>query len=159
MYNIGKYQDDDFERFESLTSMMLKAFKYAFEKDPKVMIRSFLLSVDEVKDEETSETLVYYVQLYLRYMEQLNPDITEEDIEAEIINLDGKGAVTMGMFEKREEKGIHKGLQIGIELGKGEAAMKFAENLLRDGSEVSFIVKMTGLSKEEVEQLKEKLNN
>lgn len=155
LYNIGKYEADDFERFESLTSMMLKAFKYAFEKDPKVMIRSFLLSVDEVKDEETSETLAYYVQLYLRYIEQINPDITEKDIEAEIINLDGKGAVTMGMLEKREEKGLQKGL----ELGKQEAAMKIAENLIRDDSEVSLIVKVTGLSQEEVEKLKEKLNN
>src|SRR5699024_7549115 len=38
-FNIGKYEKNDFERLDKLTSMMLKAFKYAFEEDLEVELR------------------------------------------------------------------------------------------------------------------------
>ena len=158
-FNIAKYEEDDFERYRSLTSMMLKAFKYAFEKDSKIIIRTFLLSIEEIKSEEDMETIYYFAQLYLKYIEQIEPNITEEDIEEEIKKLDGKGAVTVSILQRREEKGRQEGRQEGIELGKKEEAIKIAENLLRNGSEVAFIVKVTDLSITEVEKLKEKLNN
>lgn len=38
----------------------------------------------EVEKEESSETIIYYGQIYLRYIELTNRDIREEDIQNEI---------------------------------------------------------------------------
>ena len=107
-FNIGEYRENDFEKLNKLTVMMLKAFKYAFEEDLEVVLRNFLLALEEVKNEEPLETLIYYGEIYLKYIELTNKDITEEDIKKEIRKLDGKGAVTMSILEKESFLGLKK---------------------------------------------------
>ena len=131
--------------------MMLKAFKYAFEEDLEVVLQNFLLALEEVKDEEPMDILIYYGEIYLKYIELTNNDIEEEYIEEQIKKLNGKGAVTMSILQKRERLGIEK----GIEKGRQEEKIKIAKNLLNEGVEIALVAKSTGLSKTEVEKLKE----
>src|SRR5699024_10642305 len=106
----------------------LNAFKYAFEEDLEVVLRNFLLSLEEVKNEEPIDILIYYGEIYLKYIELTNSDITEEDIIKGIEKLDGKGAVTMSILQKREEigrrEGIQKGRQEEIQKGRQEGIQK-----------------------------------
>lgn len=149
-FNIGEYEERDFEKLTKLTAMMLKAFKYAFEEDLEIVLRTYLLALEEVKKEEPLETLIYYGEIYLKYIELTNRDIKEEDIKEQIKKLEGKGAITMNILEKREEKGRLEG-----EINK---AKEIAKNLLKEGTEIALVVKATGLSKSEVEELKKFIN-
>ncbi|MBU5426765.1 Rpn family recombination-promoting nuclease/putative transposase [Tissierella pigra] len=166
-FNIGEYKENDFQKLTRLTAMMLKAFKYSFEEDLEVVLENFLLALDEVQKEESLETIIYYGEIYLRYIELTNSDATEEDIKEEIRRLDGKGAVTMSILERREllgmEKGLQEGMQKGLLEGRQEGMQKrnieIAKNLLKEGVEIALVVKATGLSKSEVEELKEQLDN
>ncbi len=158
-FNIGEYKEKDFEKLTGLTAMMLKAFKYAFEEDIEVVLKNFLLALEEVKKEESIETLIYYGEIYLKYIEQTNHDITEERLKEEIRKLDGKGAITMSILQKREEKGMQKGMRRGMQEGRKEGVQKVARNLLKEGVEIALVAKCTGLSESEVEKLKEELNN
>ncbi len=110
---------------------------------------------EEVKKEESIETLTYYGEIYLKYIEQTNHDITEERLKEEIKKLDGKGAITMSILQKREEKGMRRGMQ----KGRQEGVQKVAKNLLKEGVEIALVAKCTGFSESEVEKLKEELNN
>ncbi len=166
-YNIGEYKERDFAKLTGLTAMMLKAFKYAFEEDLEIVLRNFLLALEEVKNEEPLETLIYYGEIYLKYIELTNSEISEEDIKEQIKKLDGKGTVTMSILQKREEIGMQKGIeqgmrqgmQRGMQQGMQKRNIEIARNLLMEGVGISLVVKSTGLSKTEVEKLKEEIEN
>ncbi|SMB96732.1 Putative transposase, YhgA-like, partial [Desulfonispora thiosulfatigenes DSM 11270] len=108
LINIKEYEENDFEKYTKLTAMMLKAFKYAFEENLEVVLRVFLLAIKEAEKEESLDTLIYYGEIYLKYIELTNSQLKEEDIREEIRKLDGKGDVTMGILEQIEERGIKK---------------------------------------------------
>ena len=61
-----------------------------------------------------------------------------------------------------ERKGIEKGIQLGrtegIQLGEAKGIASTARNLLRMGLEVSKISEATGLSLDEIEALRGRLN-
>lgn len=157
LINMGKSGRIDFKKFNKLTALMLTAFRDAFEKDLKTVLREFLLAVEEAEKEEGEEAIRYYVEIYIRYIENIHRDLTEEDIEGEIEKLGGKGAVTMSILQKREEKGKQEGKREGKREGRQEGIKEIAKNLLKEGIEIAFVAKTTGLSKSEVEKLKEEI--
>ncbi|RDD34741.1 Transposase [Wolbachia endosymbiont of Cylisticus convexus] len=59
-------------------------------------------------------------------------------------------------FDEGLRVGEERGIQIGHEKGKIEGKIEVAKNLLKAGSSVDLIAESTGLSKAEIEQLKEK---
>ena len=60
-------------------------------------------------------------------------------------------------MEKGKEEGIEigmeKGKEEGIEIGKEEEKIKTAENMKKEQINTSIIVKITGLSPEDIEKL------
>ena len=55
-----------------------------------------------------------------------------------------------------KEDGYNNGYNDGKELGAKENTIEIAKKMLKENVDVDFIVKMTGLSKEELEKLKDK---
>ncbi|SMB80657.1 hypothetical protein SAMN00017405_1971 [Desulfonispora thiosulfatigenes DSM 11270] len=102
--NLKEYEENDFEKYTKLTAMMLKAFKYAFEENLEVVLRVFLLALEEAKKEVELDTLIYYGEIYLKYIELTNSEIKEADIKEEIKSLDGKGDLIMSILEQREKR-------------------------------------------------------
>ena len=65
----------------------------------------------------------------------------------------------MGILQKREERGRREGRQEGRREGILEEKQEIAKNLMKEGTEIALIVKVTGLSKSQVEKLKLELDN
>lgn len=82
-----------------------------------------------------------YLTLNDQEEEQLMEEIKELDNAEEIFELSNSW----------ERKGMEK----GIEKGKMEERQNIAKELLKQGSPVEFVAKVTHLSKEQVEELKE----
>ena len=66
------------------------------------------------------------------------------------------------MYEKAriksaEKKGIQKGMQRGIQKGRREEKLQVAKQMLDDGLNISIIMKYTGLSMEEIEEIRQRL--
>jgi predicted transposase/invertase (TIGR01784 family) len=63
------------------------------------------------------------------------------------------------MFEMLVDYDVQKvkteGIKIGEQKGKLEGKLEVARNLLKDGIDISFIIKTTGLPEDEVKKLKE----
>ena len=57
-------------------------------------------------------------------------------------------------WEEAEKKGMEKGMERGMEKGMELASIKFARQMLLDNEDMNKIIKYTGLSKEEIENLK-----
>ena len=68
----------------------------------------------------------------------------------------------MTIAQQIEQKGIEKGIEQGIELGeqrgieKGEreATLKIARTMLQNGLDRNTIMKMTGLSEDDLDQIR-----
>lgn len=151
--NIQQYKENDFEKLNALTAMMLTALKDAFGKDKSTIVRNFIIAVEKVEKEETKETLLYYMKIYLEYIALAKKEISKEDLETEIRKLDGKGAVTMNLLQKTREEGLQEGLQKGLQKGK----LELAKSLLKDNMEIALVAKYTGLSTSELEKIKKTL--
>ena len=57
------------------------------------------------------------------------------------------------IYSKGVDDGIEQGIKTGIEEGAKEEKIQIAKNMLKEKVSIEFIIKVTGLSKEEVEQL------
>ena len=57
-------------------------------------------------------------------------------------------------LEEAREQGIEKGIEQGIEKGIEQEKIEIVKNMLKDEVDISVISKYTGLSKEEIERLK-----
>ncbi|WP_067934492.1 transposase [Alicyclobacillus kakegawensis] len=56
------------------------------------------------------------------------------------------------------EKGRKEGLQEGVQKGEHLKAVQVAQKMFRKGASVDDVVEITGLSKEEAEQIRRNLN-
>ena len=90
--------------------------------------------------------------LYKLYCMERNTEIDEARIKGKE---DGK---KIGELIGRKE-GIELGKQEGIELGKQEKAIDIAKNLLSKNIDISIVIQTTGLSKEEIIELKKSYTN
>lgn len=75
----------------------------------------------------------------------------------ELHRLDREDAIKEGREEGREE-GRQEGRQEGIEQGTSQAKHQIAKNLLAEGLDINVISKTTGLSLEELSNLKESIS-
>ena len=88
----------------------------------------------------------------------INDQITNEEVAREEGHQKGiEKGIEKGIqkgIEKGIEKGIQKGIQKGIEKGIQKGREETALNMIKDNFNIEIISKYTGLSKVEIEQLK-----
>ncbi len=64
----------------------------------------------------------------------------------------------MTIAQQLEQKGIEKGIQLGeqrgIEKGEREATLKIARTMLQNGIDRNTVMKMTGLSEDDLAQIR-----
>ncbi|OCJ30474.1 MULTISPECIES: Rpn family recombination-promoting nuclease/putative transposase [Serratia] len=60
----------------------------------------------------------------------------------------------MTIAEYLEQKGREEGLQEGLKQGKREAFMEIARSMLVNGFESAMVIQLTGLSEEELAQIR-----
>ena len=77
-------------------------------------------------------------------------ELLREQMEAEDKFRQDHEASLLTRYQEGEEKGLEKGREEGREEGREKVAL----NLLKEGAEPAFICKVTGLSEEELNQLK-----
>ena len=59
------------------------------------------------------------------------------------------------IYDKGLDDGIEKGIQKGKEKGAREKQIEIAKSMLKENMDIEIIIKITGLTKEEIEKLKE----
>ncbi len=87
----------------------------------------------------------------------MNPRELEDYDKACMAVADARGAIELAMEEGRKEGesiGMEKGEKIGMEKGGKAEREKIAKNMLQSGMDTAQICQLTGLSKEEIENLR-----
>jgi len=145
-----------------LSALLL--MKSAYNNDIESIERVFDIWRDTgIIDKETIITFLYYIVSTKEIKEkELIKIIEENKIGGEDImptlarkwyEEGREEGINVG-FKEGIEKGIERGIEKGIERGEYERAKKDAKNLLMMGVEMDIIVKATGLSEREVEEIK-----
>jgi len=90
-----------------------------------------------------------------REVEQILKESNPQEVVQMILNLE----VTLDEMQQQAKlEGKKEGIEVGKKEGKLEEKRNVARLALREGADEDFITKITGLTKEEIQKLKEELN-
>ncbi|WP_371222736.1 Rpn family recombination-promoting nuclease/putative transposase [Orientia tsutsugamushi] len=148
--------------------MLEYMLKHIHQRDMLKLWEEFLIKFKHVLILDKEKGYVY-LRSFLWYtdtklLESQQPEL--EQVLAKYLSEEEKGNIMRTIAEKYidegraegieigETKGIAKGIAEGIEIGEVKAKQELARNLLKAGFSVEFISENTGLSKEEVINLK-----
>ncbi|WP_342637567.1 Rpn family recombination-promoting nuclease/putative transposase [Orientia tsutsugamushi] len=148
--------------------MLEYMLKHIHQRDMLKLWEEFLIKFKHVLILDKEKGYVY-LRSFLWYtdtklLESQQPEL--EQVLAKYLSEEEKGNIMRTIAEKYidegraegieigETKGIAKGRAEGIEIGEVKAKQELARNLLKAGFSVEFISENTGLSKEEVINLK-----
>ena len=126
-------QRDLLEIKEQLVTLLLAGYT---TKDQFISLMNYMLQVGS-----TTEPSALIRELARRAPRH------EEELMTIAEYLEQKG------FEQGIEKGIEQGIEIGIEKGR-EAVLKIASSMLADGFERALVMKLTGLSADDLAQIR-----
>ncbi|WP_371219022.1 transposase [Orientia tsutsugamushi] len=130
--------------------------KHIHQRDMLKLWEEFLIKFKHVLILDKEKGYIY-LRSFLWYtdtklLESQQPEL--EQVLAKYLSEEEKGNIMRTIAEKYIDEGIEIGETKGIAKGRAEAAQGLARNLLKAGFSVEFISENTGLSKEEVINLK-----
>lgn len=81
--------------------------------------------------------------------------ISQDEYEQRLAELRMKNIMDKKAIESHGyKKGVKEGIEQGIEQGEKNRTLEIAKEMLKNGADIDFVIKCTGISKEEVENLK-----
>ena len=123
------------------------------KKEEKLMLwAKFLLNPDSMEEEEMRENKD--IKKAKEELDKMRQDEYEERI-AELMEkkiMDDKAREAY-VYEEGYDKGVAEGIEQGIENGRKIATMEIAKTMLEAGEKIENIMKITGLTKEEIEEI------
>ncbi|SPM44564.1 transposase [Orientia tsutsugamushi] len=130
--------------------------KHIHQRDMLKLWEEFLIKFKHVLILDKEKGYIY-LRSFLWYtdtklLESQQPEL--EQVLAKYLSEEEKGNIMRTIAAKYIDEGIEIGETKGIAKGRAEAARGLARNLLKAGFSVEFISENTGLSKEEVINLK-----
>jgi len=143
----GKYVLD--ENYESYHINMAKAYDKWYNKEELTKFEKILLIMMLEEKEELLK-----VSKGDKELELMVRKIFEESEDPNIIGLYDKDEMNAWMMDVAKEVAKEEGIEQGIEQGQNEKSIEIAKSMIKDNESLDKIAKYTGLSLEEVENLK-----
>ena len=160
--------DDEIMGHRSMAALTLLQ-KHIHRRDVSELLDklTLLLLTETLTREQVHSLISYLVQageavdpeVFVRELAQRVPQHGDElmtiaqQLEQKGIEKGIKQGIEQGI-EIGERRGIEKGEQRGIEKGEREATLKIARTMLENGIEPRSVMKMTGLTEDEIQQLR-----
>lgn len=129
-----------------------------------------LEAVALLQELEDKETGLEYFEILMRYVFSARPDFSKDDLyelvkKIETTYPEGSEKVMTLAQAFREEgkeegiiKGMERGIEKGIEVGAKRGKLEVARNAIKEGVELDLIVRLTSLSKKEIEAIAKEMD-
>ena len=158
LHDISHYHDDEIKGVV-LLKILFKTLKYIFTPELRHKLREILELFQELEDRRKGTE---YLEVLLRYLTSSAKDLKEEDLKESVTQILEEGGDIMTTIaerwvEKGREKGREEGREKGKEEGKEKVTWDFVRNSLKEGIPIKTIEKITGLSAEKINKMKEKM--
>lgn len=130
-------------------------------KDPNILptLKIVVELLHNIEIREEKEYIKQYITVHLKYIAEA-ADIQDEEEFREIIrkgltSIDEENIMTLAEKWKQEgiQQGLQQGKQAGIQEGRHAERLEVARSMLLEGMATETVVKVTGLSKEQVSEL------
>lgn len=160
LYDLSKYKDEDIKGDAQL-QIVLTTLRDIFTKDSKDLLITIYRAVKFLRELEDHQTGIRYFETLLRYIFSAGKNLTKSEVvdmmkEIEMNYPEGRDVVmTLAeqYIEEGKKQGLKQGIEKGIEKGIEEGKKQVAVNLIKEGMEYSYIEKLTGLTREEIEDI------
>ena len=131
--------------------------KMGYSEKERIQVKmEFLKMMARMEIDPAKQRLIYgFFETYLK----LN-DEEEEKLMEEVKKMDDAEKILelpISYEERGVRKGIKKGVEKGIKKGKKEGKVEVALEMLKEGSSIEFITKVTQLDREEIEELRRRM--
>ena len=140
--------DDEIMGHRSMAALTLLQ-KHIHRRDVSELLDKLtLLLLTETLIREQVHSLISYL---VQAGEAVDPEVFVRELAQRVPQ---HGDELMTIAQQLEQKGIEIGEQRGIEKGEREATLKIARTMLENGIEPRSVMKMTGLTEDEIQQLR-----
>ena len=106
------------------------------------------------KEDDLILNAVDYLRSVLGMSQELWEQVEKESMEEGILNKGGYMDIREDMKQEAKMEGIQEGIRRGKKEGKQEGKQEIILNMLKNKIDISIISKVTGLSKEEIDEIK-----
>lgn len=148
IYDISRYTDEDIKG-ELKLRILLTIFRDIFTKDDKGLQETVLRSIEYLRELEEQQTSIEYFETLMKYIFSARIDLTKEaanEIIRKIETTYPEGSeVVMTLAEQFREEGIMRGLE------------KVVRKSIIKGLTTEDIMEITGLKKEEIEDIRKSM--
>ncbi|MGI6647914.1 MAG: Rpn family recombination-promoting nuclease/putative transposase [Bacillota bacterium] len=163
LFDVNRYQKEELLQMANLISSILLLDQKISKEE---IISRLWLMIDTIKKmppDEFQQLKTWLINVLLprvpeqqkREVEQILKESGPQEVVQMILNLE----VTLDEMQQQAKlEGKKEGIELGKKEGKLEEKRNVARLALREGFEIEVIAKITGLTKEEIQKLKEELN-
>lgn len=148
LYDISTYTDEEIKG-EAQLRIILSVFRDIFTKNSRGLQESILEAVEYLVELEDKQSGIEYFETLMRYIFSARANLTETDVKEIIKKIETTypegSEVVMTLAEKFMEEGVMKGLE------------KVVRKSIIKGLTTEDIIEITGLKKEEIEDIRKKM--
>ena len=148
LYDISRYTDEEIKG-EAQLRIILNVFRDIFTKNSRGLQESILEAVEYLVELEDKQSGIEYFETLMRYIFSARANLTETDVKEIIKKIETTypegSEVVMTLAEKFMEEGVMKGLE------------KVVRKSIIKGLTTEDIIEITGLKKEEIEDIRKKM--
>ena len=155
-YKKNKYLTANYILTQKLDIAIIEIPKYKKYKGNNRKLDAWVKFIDEPEEVNMEEIKG---DKALEEAKKLLEHISEDEYEQELafkrdLFLKDKIAIEAAGYDKGLEEGIKQGVQQGIQIGTQKGITEIAKRMLAQNKDIEFIIECTGLTKEEIENLR-----
>ena len=165
LFDLSRFTDEEMKGavITRITVMIMRDIQ---RKGIGAIWEIILEAVALLQELEDKETGLEYFEILMRYVFSARPDLTKDDLyelvkKIETTYPEGSEKVmtlAQAFREEGKEEGIIKGMERGIEVGAKRGKLEVARNAIKEGVELDLIVRLTSLSKKEIEAIAKEMD-
>lgn len=157
LYDLSKWTKEGI-KLEAEYKIAVKALTKARYASKDEILSIIVEAVELLMEIEQKDTVTYYISECIKYVLSIRDDISEVEIKnvVEKISIEG-GELVMSVAERLIEQGLEQGLKQGLELGARKEKIKAAKTGIIKGYSMEIIMDMTGLTEEEIEEVRQEM--
>jgi predicted transposase/invertase (TIGR01784 family) len=146
LHDISHFHDNEIKGVV-LLRILFKTLKYISTPALRHKLREILELFRELEDKRKGTE---YLEVLLRYLTSSARDLTEEELKESVTQILAEGGDIMATIA---ERWVEKGREEGIE----KVTWDFIRNSLKEGIPIKTIERITGLSHEKINKIKERM--
>lgn len=166
LLDIKRYKPEDLEKLSNMIGsvFLIEQQSHLPAADLIGLFRRLAPVIDRTPQEQREQFALWLEQIMLRFGKAQEQEQLIRDMVAQIQRKGMNDVISN--FERNLEwlqeqavgKGLEKGLEKGLVQGRTEAMEQAAVNMFREGLDIPFVAKVTGLPEQRLKLLKEQLD-